>query len=106
MNTHLKAVKLIPKGKNPISLEQLSVRGNNIRYYILPDNLNLDTLLVDIDQPKQRPTRPGRPGATLIQLANQLLVVHTSCCLSASLSAAPVGLKQHSAAAAYWRWLC
>jgi small nuclear ribonucleoprotein (snRNP)-like protein len=62
MNTHLKAVKLIPKGKNPISLEHLSVRGNNIRYYILPDNLNLDTLLVDIDQPKQRPTRPGRPG--------------------------------------------
>jgi small nuclear ribonucleoprotein D1 len=62
MNTHLKAVKLIPKGKNPISLEHLSVRGNNIRYYILPDNLNLDTLLVDIDQPKQRPLRPGRPG--------------------------------------------
>ena len=54
MNTHLKAVKLIPKGKNPISMDQLSVRGNNIRYYILPDSLNLDTLLVDIDKPKQR----------------------------------------------------
>ena len=62
MNTHLKSVKLIPKGKNPMSLDHLSVRGNNIRYYILPDSLNLDTLLVDIDQPKQRPSRPARAG--------------------------------------------
>jgi small nuclear ribonucleoprotein D1 len=62
MNTHLKAVKLIPKGKNPMNLDHLSVRGNNIRYYILPDSLNLDTLLVDIDQPKQRPSRPARAG--------------------------------------------
>lgn len=33
---------------------QMSIRGNNIRYYILPDSLNLDTLLVDLDQPKVR----------------------------------------------------
>ena len=32
------------------------------RYYILPDTLNLDTLLVDLDQPKTRPKRPERPG--------------------------------------------
>lgn len=57
MNTHLKAVKLTAKGKNPVSLDHLSVRGNTIRYYILPDSLNLDTLLVDIDKPKQRPTK-------------------------------------------------
>ncbi len=57
MNTHLKAVKLTPRGKNPVSIDHLSVRGNNIRYYILPDSLNLDTLLVDIDKPKQRPTK-------------------------------------------------
>jgi small nuclear ribonucleoprotein D1 len=62
MNTHLKAVKLIPRGKNPMSLDHMSVRGNNIRYYILPDSLNLDTLLVDIDQPKQRPTKVTKPG--------------------------------------------
>lgn len=62
MNTHLKAVKLTTKGKNPVSLEHLSVRGNNIRYFILPDSLNLDTLLVDIDEPKIRPKRPERPG--------------------------------------------
>eukprot|EP01101_Sappina_pedata_P010604 TRINITY_DN6722_c0_g1_i1.p2 TRINITY_DN6722_c0_g1~~TRINITY_DN6722_c0_g1_i1.p2 ORF type:complete len:123 (+),score=39.35 TRINITY_DN6722_c0_g1_i1:16-384(+) len=52
MNTHLKAVKMTVKGKNPVALESLSIRGNNIRYFILPDSLNLDTLLVD-DTPKQ-----------------------------------------------------
>jgi len=62
MNMHLKAVKLIPKGKKPIGMDHLSVRGNNIRYVILPDSLNLDTLLVDIDQPKIRPKRPEKPG--------------------------------------------
>lgn len=37
MNTHLKAVKMTIKGRNPISLDSLSVRGSNIRYVILPD---------------------------------------------------------------------
>lgn len=35
----------------------MSIRGSNIRYYILPDSLNLDTLLVDLDAPKTRPKR-------------------------------------------------
>jgi small nuclear ribonucleoprotein D1 len=65
MNTHLKKVKVIPKGKNPLAVDHMSVRGNNIRYYILPDSLNLDTLLVDLDQPKTRPKRPDRPGEGL-----------------------------------------
>ena len=38
-------------------LPQMSIRGSNIRYYILPDSLNLDTLLVDLDAPKTRPKR-------------------------------------------------
>jgi small nuclear ribonucleoprotein D1 len=46
MNTHLKNVKMTIKGKNPVSLDHLTVRGNNIRYYILPEALPLDTLLV------------------------------------------------------------
>ncbi|KAL3132579.1 Small nuclear ribonucleoprotein SmD1b [Trebouxia sp. C0010 RCD-2024] len=62
MNTHLKKVKLILKGKNPTPLDHMSVRGNHIRYFIMPDSLNLDTLLVDLDQPKIRPKRPERPG--------------------------------------------
>lgn len=60
MNTHLKSVKLVLKGKNPVPLDHMSVRGSNIRYYILPDTLNLDTLLVDLDAPKTRPKRPER----------------------------------------------
>ncbi|KAL9644396.1 hypothetical protein ABK040_013625 [Willaertia magna] len=47
MNTHLKSVRMTLRGKNPISLENMSVRGSNIRYVILPDTLNLDNLLQD-----------------------------------------------------------
>ena len=39
-----------------------------VRYYILPDTLNLDTLLVDLDQPKTRPKRPERAGALALLL--------------------------------------
>jgi small nuclear ribonucleoprotein D1 len=53
MNTHLKTVKMTLKGKNPVNLDYLSIRGNNIRCYILPDPLNLDVLLVD-DTPKPK----------------------------------------------------
>ncbi|XVF80413.1 hypothetical protein PTKIN_Ptkin15bG0069200 [Pterospermum kingtungense] len=62
MNTHLKTVKLTLKGKNPVSLDHLSVRGNNLRYYILPDSLNLETLLVE-ETPRVKPKKPtaGRP---------------------------------------------
>uniref|UniRef100_A0A2K2AJW4 Small nuclear ribonucleoprotein Sm D1 n=1 Tax=Populus trichocarpa TaxID=3694 RepID=A0A2K2AJW4_POPTR len=45
MNTHLKTVKGKNPVKNPVTLDHLSVRGNNIRYYILPDSLNLETFL-------------------------------------------------------------
>jgi small nuclear ribonucleoprotein D1 len=51
MNTYLKSVTVTVKGKNPVQHEFLSIRGNNIRHYILPDSLNLDTLLID-DTPK------------------------------------------------------
>ncbi|XP_012233774.1 probable small nuclear ribonucleoprotein Sm D1 [Linepithema humile] len=53
MNTHLKTVKMTIKNRDPIQLETLSVRGNNIRYYILPDSLPLETLLID-DTPKAK----------------------------------------------------
>lgn len=52
MNMHLKNVKLTRKGQNPVSMDHLTVRGNNIRYVLLPDALPLDPLLVD-DTPKQ-----------------------------------------------------
>lgn len=53
MNTHLKAVKMTIKNRDPVSLDSLSIRGNNIRYFILPDSLPLETLLID-DTPKAK----------------------------------------------------
>ncbi|ODM94211.1 putative small nuclear ribonucleoprotein Sm D1 [Orchesella cincta] len=53
MNTHLKAVKMTVKNRDPVQLDSLSIRGNNIRYYILPDSLPLETLLID-DTPKSK----------------------------------------------------
>jgi small nuclear ribonucleoprotein D1 len=61
MNTHLKAVKLTLKGKSPVPLEQLSIRGSNVRYFLLPDNLNLDSLLVE-DAPKHKMGKVSAPG--------------------------------------------
>eukprot|EP01067_Filipodium_phascolosomae_P007356 Filipodium_phascolosomae@DN5867_c0_g1_i1.p1 len=59
MNTHLKSVKVTIKHKNPVAMDHLTIRGNNIRYFILPDALPLDTLLID-DTPKQKPPKEGR----------------------------------------------
>ncbi|KAK7468493.1 Sm snRNP core protein Smd1 [Stygiomarasmius scandens] len=53
MNTHLKTVKMTTRNRDPVSLDTLSIRGNNIRYFVLPDALPLDTLLVD-DAPKPK----------------------------------------------------
>lgn len=53
MNTHLKSVKMTMKNRDPVHLDSLSIRGNNIRYYILPDSLPLETLLID-DTPKSK----------------------------------------------------
>jgi len=53
MNTHLKNVKMTVKNAEPITLETVSLRGNNIRYFLLPDSLPLETLLVD-DTPKSK----------------------------------------------------
>ncbi|KAG0415579.1 hypothetical protein HPB47_007195 [Ixodes persulcatus] len=53
MNTHLKAVKMTMKNREPVQLDSLSIRGNNIRYYLLPDSLPLETLLID-DTPKAK----------------------------------------------------
>lgn len=68
MNTHLKAVKLTVKGREAVALDHLTIRGNNIRYFLLPESLPLETLLVD-DAPKVRNKKQprsdqrGGPGA-------------------------------------------
>jgi len=67
MNTHLKSVKMTVRNREPQTLDALSIRGNNVRYFILPDSLPLDTLLVD-DGPKPKknakiPSNRGRGAA-------------------------------------------
>lgn len=62
MNTHLKSVKMTVRNREPTSLDSLSIRGNNVRYYILPDSLPLDTLLID-DAPKPKKRKDGGSGA-------------------------------------------
>jgi hypothetical protein len=61
MNTYLRNVKVTPRNKNPVQYDFLSIRGSNIRLYILPDSLNLDTLLID-DTPKQKPPANPQPA--------------------------------------------
>ncbi|KAK8870044.1 hypothetical protein IAR55_000614 [Kwoniella newhampshirensis] len=66
MNTHLKSVKLTlrsqPSSQPPLSLDSIAIRGNNVRYYILPDSLPLDTLLVD-DAPRAKKRKDGGAAA-------------------------------------------
>ena len=48
MNTHLRHVRLTVVGGSSVqSLDTLSIRGNTVRYFLLPDSLNLDQLLVE-----------------------------------------------------------
>ena len=56
MNVHLKLVKLTPKKQTPVSIENYSIRGNNIRHVVLPEYLPIDTLLED-DGPRRVPLK-------------------------------------------------
>ncbi|GAA6021118.1 hypothetical protein JCM10207_003374 [Rhodosporidiobolus poonsookiae] len=58
MNTHLKTVRMTVKNREPEALDTLAIRGNNVRYFILPDSLPLDTLLID-DAPKPKKKAGG-----------------------------------------------
>ena len=62
MNTHLKAVKMTVKGREAVSLDHLTIRGNNIRYFLLPESLPLETLLINdtnVNKVKKRKTAGG-----------------------------------------------
>ncbi|KAI9245753.1 hypothetical protein BY458DRAFT_528530 [Sporodiniella umbellata] len=61
MNTHLKNVKMTVKNRDPVNLDSLSIRGNNVRCVILPDSLPLDTLLID-DAPKSKKKKDDESG--------------------------------------------
>ena len=53
------------KNKDPVQLDTLSIRGNNVCYFIILDSLPLDTLLIN-DAPKARGygVGEGRDDAT------------------------------------------
>lgn len=53
MNTALRTVKMTARGRDPLALDTINLRGSTIRYFILPDSLPLDTLLID-DAPKPK----------------------------------------------------
>lgn len=65
MNTHLRSVKLTMKNEESINMDTLTVRGNNIRYFILPDTLPLDTLLIDEGPTKRKPRKENSTAAYL-----------------------------------------
>ena len=73
MNTHLKSVKMTIKDKATVTLDTLSLRGNNIRYFILPENIPLDTLLVD-DTPKAKAKK--REGVFILHTGSLFLCVY------------------------------
>ncbi len=50
------------RGKNPVSYSTLSIRGNTIRAWLLPDSLNLDALLVE-DKVKSTVASSSKAGA-------------------------------------------
>ena len=45
MTTHLKKVKVTVRGRNPMEMDTLTVRGGNIRYYSLPESVDIDGML-------------------------------------------------------------
>ncbi|TKA69635.1 hypothetical protein B0A49_05990 [Cryomyces minteri] len=53
MNTALRACKVTVKGRETTACDSMNIRGSTIRYFILPDSLPLDTLLID-DTPKPK----------------------------------------------------
>ncbi|KAJ7464419.1 hypothetical protein FB451DRAFT_1403098 [Mycena latifolia] len=47
INTHLKTVKRTSRNRDPAFVDTLSILGNNICFFVLPDALPLDNLLDD-----------------------------------------------------------
>ena len=58
MNMHLKAVKLTSRSHDPLRLDNISLRGNTVRYVILPETLNLEALLVE-EMPRKTRSKDG-----------------------------------------------
>lgn len=54
MNINLKDVKMTVVNRQPSVLEHITIRGNQVRMVLLPDELNLDSILSDaVFKPKK-----------------------------------------------------
>merc|ERR1712196_42379 len=60
MNTHIKTLKLITKTSDILKADHMTIRGSHIRYVIIPDSINIDTLLAALDTAKERPKKQPR----------------------------------------------
>ena len=68
MNINLKDVKMTAVDRTPTALEHMTIRGNQVRMVLLPDELNLDSILSDsVFRPKkkqqQQQNQPGPQSA-------------------------------------------
>lgn len=55
MNINLKDVKMTSIDRTPTVLEHMTIRGNQVRMVLLPDELNLDSILSDsVFKPKSK----------------------------------------------------
>eukprot|EP00927_Polykrikos_kofoidii_P021053 TRINITY_DN20072_c0_g1_i1.p2 TRINITY_DN20072_c0_g1~~TRINITY_DN20072_c0_g1_i1.p2 ORF type:complete len:114 (+),score=14.02 TRINITY_DN20072_c0_g1_i1:138-479(+) len=59
LNSHMKQVKVTVRNKNPVNMLYLSIRGTNIRQIILPDQADLNYLLIDTVPPQLPPKYPA-----------------------------------------------
>lgn len=60
MNTVLKDVRMTVKNEDPVSMDTITLRGSSIRYYVLPDTVNLDSMIID-DARRPSTVRPPPP---------------------------------------------
>merc|ERR1712224_347193 len=60
MNTHLKALKLLYKNTDVVKADLMTIRGSHIRYVIIPDSVNVESLLAALDTIKDRPKKESR----------------------------------------------
>ena len=68
MNTHMKSVKLILKGKPAVSLDQMSVRGSNIRCASSVAGTQIVHVLM-AHHATTRHTKSGKPAVLLTQMS-------------------------------------
>lgn len=80
MNIYLKVVKMIIKNKELVQLELLSIRGNNICYFIFFESLFFDIFFVDdVFKVKVKKKEVGMLLIVLIYVIVGVLLLYWIC---------------------------